>query len=55
MGIREDTRLLRVEDYHLWLKMYKKGFKGKNIHEPLYQMRDDRNAYARKKAKVSDK
>ena len=50
-GYTEDTRLLRVEDYHLWLKMYKKGFKGKNIHEPLYQMRDDRNAYARRKLK----
>ncbi|MFR3893588.1 MAG: glycosyltransferase family 2 protein [Merdibacter sp.] len=50
-GYTEDTKLLRVEDYHLWLKMYKKGFKGRNIHEPLYQMRDDRSAYARRKMK----
>lgn len=41
--------LLRVEDYHLWLKMYKAGFRGKNIPEALYQMRDDRNAYGRRK------
>lgn len=41
--------LLRVEDYHLWLKMYKVGYKGKNIHTALYQMRDDREAYARRK------
>ena len=41
--------LLRVEDYHLWIKMYAAGYKGKNIHEPLYQMRDDRNAYSRRK------
>lgn len=50
-GYSESNRLLRVEDYHLWMKMYKKGFYGENIHEPLYQMRDDRNAYARRKMK----
>lgn len=43
--------LLRVEDYHLWIKLYAAGYKGKNIHLPLYQMRDDRNAYARRKFK----
>ena len=31
--------------------MYAAGFKGKNIHEALYQMRDDRNAYSRRKFK----
>ena len=41
--------LLRVEDYHLWLKMYLAGFKGKNLHRTLYQVREDRNAYARRK------
>lgn len=50
-GYSEADRLLRVEDYHLWIKMYKKGFIGENIHENLYQMRDDRNAYARRKMK----
>ena len=50
-GYSESNRLLRVEDYHLWMKMYKKGFYGENIHEPLYQMRDDRNAYTRRKMK----
>lgn len=48
-GYSEGKRLLRVEDYHLWFKMYQMGFKGKNILEPLYQMRDDRNAYRRRK------
>ena len=48
-GYSEGKRLLRVEDYHLWYKMYLAGYKGKNIQEPLYQMRDDRNAYARRK------
>lgn len=50
-GYSVDKSLLRVEDYHLWIKMYAAGFKGKNIHEPLYQMRDDRNAYGRRKFK----
>lgn len=50
-GYSEAKWLLRVEDYHLWIKMYAAGLKGKNIHLPLYQMRDDRNAYARRKFK----
>lgn len=48
-GYSVEKRLLRVEDYHLWLKMYCAGYRGKNIHQPLYQMRDDRNAYGRRK------
>lgn len=50
-GYSEENRLLRVEDYHLWYKMYMKGYRGKNIHKVLYQMRDDRNAYNRRKFK----
>ena len=48
-GYSEDSKYLRVEDYQLWIKMYAAGHKGMNIHEPLYQMRDDRNAYSRRK------
>lgn len=29
--------------------MYQAGYRGKNIHILLYQMRDDRNAYSRRK------
>ena len=47
-GYTVNKKLLRVEDYHLWLKMYAKGYRGKNIHIPLYQMRDDKNATRRK-------
>lgn len=50
-GYSVEKRLLRVEDYHLWFKLYKAGYKGKNIHRTLYYMRDDRNAYARRKFK----
>ena len=47
-GYSVDTKLLRVEDYHLWIKMYAKGYRGLNITEVLYQMRDDRNAQKRR-------
>lgn len=47
-GYTESEKLLRVEDYHLWIKMYAKGLKGYNIQEALYMMRDDREAYHRR-------
>ncbi len=50
-GYSEGKRLLRVEDYHLWMKFYAAGYIGKNINETLYSMRDDRNAYSRRKFK----
>ena len=50
-GYTEDKKLLRVEDYHLWMKMYAAGYTGMNLSETLYQMRDDRNAKARRKFK----
>ena len=47
-GYTDDKFLRRVEDYHLWFKMYAAGYKAYNIQEPLYKMRDDRNAYVRR-------
>ncbi len=47
-GYTVSKYLLRMEDQHLWLKMYQKGFRGYNIEEHLYMMRDDRNATARR-------
>ncbi len=47
-GYTVEKKLLRVEDYHLWAKLYKAGYKGANINEPLYSMRDDRNAFRRR-------
>jgi len=40
---------VRVEDYHLWIKMFALGYRGVNIQEALYMMRDDSNAFARRK------
>lgn len=48
-GYTDNKRVMRVEDFHLWVKMYSKGFLGFNINEPLYYMRDDRNATQRRK------
>lgn len=48
-GYSENTRTLRVEDYYLWFRMYAAGYRGANLSEPLYKMRDDENAYHRRK------
>lgn len=51
-GYTVDPRLLRFEDCNLWYKMYAKGYRGYNLSEPLYKMRDDKNAVARRDAKT---
>ena len=48
-GYTESKKLLRVEDYHLWMKMFEKGYRGYNLDECLYAMRDDRTAVKRRK------
>lgn len=47
-GYSVDPKLLRVEDYHLWFKMFSKGFRSYVLPDPLYMMRDDRNAMLRR-------
>lgn len=48
-GYTVEKKMLRMEDYDLWIKMYASGYKGYNIPEYLYMMRDDRNATNRRK------
>ena len=48
-GYSENRRTLRAEDYYLWFCMYAAGYRGANLPEPLYKMRDDENAYHRRK------
>ena len=50
-GYTEGTNLTRVEDYHLWLKLYMHGYKGFNMDDALYEYRDDRNAFAKRTIK----
>lgn len=45
------NKLLRVEDYHLWFKIYSKGYKIINLQENLYKIRDDKDAYNRRNFK----
>ena len=47
-GYSVDDRLLRVEDYHLWFKIFAAGHKLYMMDECLYKMRDDRNAAMRR-------
>lgn len=50
-GYCVDKNRQRVEDYDLWVRMYEAGYKGYNLQEPLYSMRDDRNAHHRRTLK----
>ena len=48
-GYTEDPRMLRVEDVNLWIKLYARGYRCYNLQEPLYRMRNDQNAFNRRK------
>ena len=46
----EDSRR-QVEDYDLWFRFFEKKYKGYNLQEALYEVREDREAYKRKNIK----
>lgn len=48
-GYDTSEEVVRIEDYDLWIRLYKAGYKAYNIQEFLYSMRDDRNANKRRK------
>lgn len=48
-GYTVDSRMLRVEDVNLWIKLYAAGFRCYNIQDPLYRMRNDQDALERRK------
>lgn len=47
-GYRSAGFTVRVEDYDLFMRLYEKGYRGKNIKDLLYGYRVDRAAYARR-------
>ena len=51
-GYSEDPRVVRVEDFHLWIRIYEAGMKGINLPQPLYSLRSDLNATARRRLKA---
>lgn len=48
-GYSEGKWLMRVEDKHLWYKIYMAGYRGRNLEEILYSYRDDRDGYNKRK------
>lgn len=50
-GYSNDKEVERIEDYDLWIRMYAKGYRAYNIEDPLYSMREGRDAIKRKKFK----
>lgn len=48
-GYSEGKWLMRVEDAHLWYKIYKAGYRGANLPDILYAYRDDLNGYRKRK------
>ena len=48
-GYDSTKKTFRAEDYDLWFRMYAAGFIGENIQESLYFVRDDQEAYKRRK------
>ena len=44
-----NSKVERVEDYYLWYKFHIAGLQGYNMPETLYWMRNDKNAFSRRK------
>lgn len=47
-GYGSQPWVIRAEDYYLWFRFYAKGFRAINLPEPLYHMRNDQAAKARR-------
>ncbi len=50
-GYNTSSKVERIEDYDLWIRLYDAGYKAYNIQEYLYSMCNDRSAIKRKKFK----
>lgn len=51
-GYTVSDRTVRGQDLDLWFRFYAQGFRGDNINEPLYQVREDFAAFKRRTFKV---
>jgi glycosyltransferase EpsE len=47
-GYGTESWLRRSQDYHLWFRLYAAGHRGINLQEPLYRMRNSREATSRR-------
>lgn len=50
-GYNEKKYAKQLEDYELWSRFFLNGYKGYNIQESLYYVRENRDAYKRKSIK----
>lgn len=50
-GYSEKNSAKQVEDYNLWFRFFENGYRGYNLQESLYYVREDREAYNRKNIK----
>lgn len=48
-GYTAEPRVERIEDYYLWYKIHKAGMQGYNLDNPLYFMRNDKDAFSRRR------
>ena len=51
-GYTVSKRTVRSQDYDLWFRFFAAGYEGETIQEPLYFVRENENAVARRKVKV---
>lgn len=51
-GYTVSARTVRGQDYDLWFKFFAKGFKGVNLQEPLYYVREDEYSFLRRKPRL---
>lgn len=51
-GYTVSKRTMRAQDYDLWFRFYASGFKGTNMREALYLVREDKNAIRRRTFRV---
>lgn len=51
-GYTVSKRTMRAQDYDLWFRFFAEGFRGYNLQETLYFVREDMNAIKRRTFKV---
>ncbi|GIN73227.1 putative glycosyltransferase EpsE [Bacillus sp. J14TS2] len=52
-GYSVTKRTRRAEDYELWIRFFAAGYRGYNLQEALYKVKEDRNALKRRKFNYS--
>ena len=51
-GYTVSPRTVRAQDYDLWFRFFAMRYKGANIQEVLYYVREDENSFIRRKPQL---